>query len=188
MTAEPIFYPNLDALKKVLRTSGIPTTSDAHSILEMAVNSAHLKLYDKLGSTTMAALIAVSDVVPPTSEDERKRLRVKLAEADLVLAELICRLPYSSLDGSAGMDEWFDKEAPFRLMDSEDLESLREKLLRNVEESLALLGSEDSAHSVNCAVLGPDYCFRPDGSIAHSHNIAFNWICSGEYGHLHSHL
>ena len=152
----PVFWATTDELRCALRASGIPRTSDAYCIFELSIAAAGLKLYQKLGDAKMAALLATAEVCPPITSAQRERLQAKIVESDLVLLEMLCRLPFASLDGSGGMDEWFDKEAPFRLMGDSERETLTRKLQNGVDEALGVLGAEESLNGPSCAVLGPE--------------------------------
>ena len=164
MAAAPLFHADMDSLKASVRLSDLPTSGDGYSIFLLSLGAVHAKLFERLGQTRIADIQATTEVCPPTSDAEADRLAMKVAESDLLLAELMYRLPFGAMDAVASGLEMFDKEAPFRMMTVDEIATLRAKLLENAEGILSGVTGNDGADSIRIINYGnecaPKQIFR----------------------------
>lgn len=120
-------------LKGYLRLSGMPTTGDGERMFQKAVLRASIAFRKALGEGAVALIAGSSALI----QDQ-----ARLIEYDLVLCELVKTMPYASLDGSAGMDSWFDKEAPFRHLDEGARQGMIERTCGDAMRDLSALAAD----------------------------------------------
>jgi len=143
-----LFSTNED-IKAKLRLSGMPTTGDGEEMFLRALLRASVTIRRALG-INVVTLVGASSVL---IQDH-----AKLVEYDLVLCELAKTMPYASLDGSAGMDNWFDKEAPFRHLDEDERSALIDRMCGRAEDDLAEIAGDlkipyKSEAGVDCFII-----------------------------------
>lgn len=160
--AVPLFHADVDEVAKAVRASGIPTTGDAYTIFLNAIKFARVTLIRSLGQDVISALLAAPDTDEPLTDLEVRRCTAKLIEADLVLAELLCKLPTTFLDGSADAPNWYDKESPFRLTNEDDRTDLHAKLMTRVAQMMGELSPDAEDLSMGCFRLEREQYERDD--------------------------
>lgn len=142
MATNPVFNSDLAAVKAQLRLSGISAGSDAQAMLEAAVLQVRTGFYARLGSTRMAALLAITPVASPTTNDQILRSIANLCETLWVRCILLDKLPIVFMDNSGGDVEFINQEGTFRSISPERLDGDRQRCALQVEEWLALLAGE----------------------------------------------
>ncbi len=153
-----LFHTDLDALALSARASDIPTNGTAYEVMKLASCAATMQLQTALGMAEATRLAAVPDVCPPTTQDELKRGLAKVAEADLFLAEMLCRLPYLATDGSSYSFEEWDKNNAYRQLDPEEAAAKAALLKSNANTLLSQAGASSVQGSVNAILIGPSTC------------------------------
>ncbi len=142
-------------VKAALRLSGMPATADGEAQFQKAVLRASVKIRTVLGET---ALQLVTDTGAFALD------RARLIEYDLVYCELLYSMPYASLDGSAGMDTWYNQEAPFRHLGDSERVTLRQEICQRGADELAKLADDlgletDADNEIQCWIMDgpPEY-------------------------------
>jgi len=143
-----MFYADLDSLKASVRLTDLPEDGDGYSIFVLALGAAHATMFERLGGSTIAAIQATADASPPTNDLEVKKLRMKQVESDLLLKELMARLPYGTSDAVASGLEMFDTEAPFRLMSLDEIEAAMLRLERSANTALEAVSGNQGEGSI----------------------------------------
>ena len=141
MTAEPLFLDSMDALLAALRLTDV-RSPDARAIVEQGVRMARVRFYQRLGASTIQAILETDNVEDPTTDDEMKRFVGNLCEAELVRLQLVDRLPVVFMDASGHAREAYNNEGAFRSMDRETLLDIRQRIEAQVENWLALMAGE----------------------------------------------
>lgn len=142
MATNPVFNADLAAVKAALRLSGTVEGTDAHSMLEQALLTVRTGFYSRLGTARMAALLAISPVEMPTTNDQVLRRIADHCEIEWVRMHLLDRLPVTFMDNSGGDLEFINQEGTFRSIGPDRLDRLRGRLATQVEEWLALLSGD----------------------------------------------
>lgn len=144
MATNPVFNSDLAAVKAQLRLSGIAAGSDAQVMLEAALLQVRAGFYSRLGSTRMTALLAMTSVAAPTTNDQILRSIANLCEVLWVRCILLDKLPIVFMDNSGGDVEFLNQEGTFRSITPERLDAERQRCSTQIEEWLALLAGETS--------------------------------------------
>jgi hypothetical protein len=146
---DPLFVPSRLALKQALRLSGVPDLDAADYLLDQAVRRARSGFYRKLTHARVVTLQGYSLSSPPNpdSTQEYLRLMAEDTEVDWVRLELTYLIPLMHQDSSGdALDQW-NEVAPFRKMDTEELEMLRSHMIHVIEQNLDMLSGDEVAGS-----------------------------------------
>lgn len=142
MATNPVFNTDLAAVKAQLRLSGIVEGSDAHAMLEAALLQVRTGFYARLGGARMTALLAISPVESPSTDDQILRRIADLCEALWVRCILLDKLPVTFMDNAGGDLEFINQEGTFRSITPERLDRERQRCQLQIEEWLALLAGD----------------------------------------------
>jgi len=86
----PLFVDSLQKLKSSLRMSTVGGSgTDGGEVLEAAIESVRVKIYDILGDTLVDQILATAPTASPTTALQIRRMRASLVEIDGVRAELM---------------------------------------------------------------------------------------------------
>lgn len=142
MATNPVFNADLATVKAALRLSGVVEGSDAHNMLEQALLQVRTGFYSRLGAARMAALLAISTVEAPATNDQTLRRIGDLCEVEWCRMILLDRLPVIFMDQSGGDLEFINQEGAFRSIGPDRLDRMRTRLQTQIEEWLALLAGD----------------------------------------------
>jgi hypothetical protein len=142
VSAVPLFLDDLAAVQQALRLTDLREDSDAIAILEQGVRAARVRFYQRLGPTTVAAILETVYTDAPETSAEMKRMVGRLCEVELIRLELLDRLPVIYMDASGSAREAFNSEGAFRSMDPATLAAIRARIEAQVENWLAILAGD----------------------------------------------
>lgn len=142
MTVTPLFLEDMAAVQTALRLTDLREGSDAVSILEQGVRAARVRFYQRLGPSTVAAILETVYTEAPEDADEMKRMIGNLCEVELVRLHLLDRMPVIFMDASGSAREAFNNEGAFRSMDPDTLAQIRVRIEAQIENWLAVLAGE----------------------------------------------
>lgn len=146
---DPVFVPSRAALKSALRLDGVPDSDPADTLLDQAVRRARAGFYRRLTHSRVVTLQGYALSSPPNPDDKQEYLRLMAedTEVDWVRLELTWLIPQMHQDSSGdALDAW-NEVAPFRKMDAEELELLRNHLRGTIEQNLDMLRGDEEAGS-----------------------------------------
>lgn len=133
---------DLAAVQAALRLTDLREGSDAVSILEQGVRTARVRFYQRLGASTVTAILDTTYTDAPENAEEMKRFVGNLCEVELVRLSLMDRLPIIYMDASGAAREVYNNEGAFRSMDPEILAQARQRIEAQIENWLALMAGE----------------------------------------------
>lgn len=142
MSATPLFVEDLAAVLSALRLTDLREGSDAVVIVEQALRAARVRFYQRLGPTTVQAIVETDYVEDPTTGAEMKRYVGNLCEVELVRLQLLDRMPVIFMDASGSAREAFNNEGAFRSMDPAALAQIRQRIEAQVENWFAVMAGE----------------------------------------------
>lgn len=157
MPVAPLFVASMAALKLALRLDGAKTAGAA-AVIDQAVEDVRIKLYQRLGATRTAALVATAYAQNPTTDAGVLRSLCNTVETKWVKLFLLRALPTLFLDGSGVKQQVWNDEAPFATRTS-DLEREIKRLEAEIEEALSALqadADEDAGNGVQAATIEPE--------------------------------
>lgn len=140
----PLFVNDIETLRASLRLSGLDATSDAERVFQNAVLGVRSKLYQRLGTERVTALLAVAYTESPTSQAQATRASANMVEVMMVRRELLLSMPMLFSGGMGAAGEAWNAEAPFRDVGVNDVAAIVRTLDRDIEAGLALLASSDA--------------------------------------------
>jgi hypothetical protein len=145
----PLFIPSRLALKRALRLEGIPDSGSADDLLDQALRRARSGFYRRLTHSRVVTLqsYAISSPPNPDVNTEYLRLMAEDTEVDWVRLELTWLIPQLHQDSSGDALDVWNEVAPFRKMDTEELELLRNHLRGTIEQNLDMLRGDETAGS-----------------------------------------
>jgi hypothetical protein len=138
----PIFVENYATLKAELRLKG----SVADEQIGGAVKDAHLEIHDRLTEARIAEILTANEVDPPTTAEERLRMRASRMEVKLVRLYLMSVLPVLFMEGADLTQAW-NHDAAFRMARRNEIDELAERLRAEVDEDMAHLAGETVAEA-----------------------------------------
>lgn len=157
MAVAPLFAVDMPAIKSELRLSGIELGSDAARIVDRGVMSARVGMYQRLGLSIVAEMIALVDIDAPTTLAEVRRKACTLMEIEWVRRELVETMPVMVADAGGDAQQLFNDEGVWRGIEPEEMVKLIERATARIEELAELILNEDD--------LGADATIRVwDGS------------------------
>jgi hypothetical protein len=132
-------------LQERLRLSSVPASStDTLAIFTDAIEDARLAFFRRLGADRVSALLAITDVPAPVTNDENLRCLANRVELWLVKVRLLRDLPSAFMDASGDLQRRWNEEAPFREMPSSDREREIARINEDIEQSMQLLAGTES--------------------------------------------
>lgn len=142
---DPLFVADLDTLKLKVRMKGVPASNmEALAILDECILNARISFYRRLGTTRVAALVALPFNENPTTEDEILRALANTVEVRLIICCLVQSLPHAFLDAAGNLCSRWNEEAPLRETPTATRDDYLEHCINQIEEDMQLLaGSED---------------------------------------------
>lgn len=147
MAVAPLYVTDMDTLKLELRLQGLKTGSEGESILIRATSAARVYLYQRLGLSVAAALVAMSDVDNPTTADQIRRKAASLVEVEIVRCDLLDIMPLMVGDASGDAQQVYNDEGVWRQASPEEREEALGRCRARIEELIELLLSEDDLGS-----------------------------------------
>ena len=161
MAATPLFAQSLDSIKSGLRLSSVPDSSaDTLRMIDDSVARARLSIYRRLGRVVVNRVLATAEVAAPDTDDEIRRSVASQLELNLVLVDLLRRLPNAFMDASGDLQRRWNEEAPFRERPRSDREREISRLNDEIEEAYQLLEKTDDvpgdAPNVLTLLVDPD--------------------------------
>ena len=149
MTAyvEPLFIPSRLALKSALRLLGIPENGSADDMLDQALRRVRDAFYRRLTHSRLMTLQGYSLSSPPNPavQTEYLRMLAENTEVDWVRLELTWLIPQLHQDSSGDALDVWNEVAPFRKMNSDELETLQNHLQSVIEQNLDFLRGDEEA-------------------------------------------
>jgi hypothetical protein len=152
MAVAPVFIANVATLQAQLRLGELLVRDAGYAVLEQAMRSARVVLYDALGSGTVNSILAYASVENPTTANQITRTKTEALERDLVLVYLVHHLPVAFMGASGAMPQWYEKEAPFRLRAPDDRERLKQEVEERINRSLQDITLQFSGVQGSCEV------------------------------------
>lgn len=156
---DPLFVADLDALKAELRLSELPSSTDANTILDRAILDARISFNRRLGGDRVSALVAITEVPNPGTDEEILRSLASSVEVRLVRCYLMRTLPHAFMDASGDINKRWNEEAPFREKPAFDIDQEIERCMTQLEEDFQMLALEDQLGSERSARV---YDGKPD--------------------------
>ncbi len=142
MSPTPLFVDDMAGIQSALRLTDLRVGTDAVTILEQGVRMARVRFYQRLGASTVQAILETDYVEDPTTEDEMKRFVGNLCEVEMVRLQLLDRMPVLFMDASGVARETYNNEGAFRSMDRTTLLDIRQRIEAQIENWLALMAGE----------------------------------------------
>lgn len=160
MAVTPLFLANTATLLSKLRLTGVK--GDGAAIVDEVIQQVRLGFYDFLGTSRVAAIVAITASDTPATEDELTRFRANLAESMWTRLLLMRRLPMLFMDASDKTQEIWDQEGLTRYASRVELDAEVERLERELNDLLNdLTGEEEPDEStINVMVIEPS-CTPP---------------------------
>lgn len=140
--ADPVFVSSLAVMKQSLRLSGVPTGSDADVMVQSALMQVRAGFYSRLGLARVAALVAISSVANPTTNDGILRGIAEETEVMWTRCLLLDRLPLQFMDSSGAEQEILNQEGTTRSMSAEVLREQKLACKAQIEEWLDILSGD----------------------------------------------
>lgn len=161
---EPLFSAQ-PALLARLRMSGVcKTQGDALAFIDDCILDAHLQMRTAFGTSQLGVYRAITPPTSaPVSEDDYTFYQLRKLEDLLVEKCLMVRMTQLAMEGSAGSQEYYDRESPYRLMTSDDMREKYNQLCDRIAEAYAGLATTEEFESrgtMSAVTLGPD-CTAP---------------------------
>jgi hypothetical protein len=155
MAVEPLYNEDLDTLLKRARMS---TTDDEQTLalLYQTINEVRLKFYSTLGTDWAITIAGYSLVDNPTTDEQILRSTGANTEALWLTWLLAQRLPFTSLDNRASVQDLFNSEQLTR--DATGLKDFLSALKSQIDKGVASMQSpsaEDSG-AVKASSIAPD--------------------------------
>lgn len=132
-----LFATSDDWIKARLRLSSVPDTStDTAAIIDEAISNARLAFYRRLGRPVVQALLDITEVATPSTDDQVMRTLASLTEVKLVRVALLRELPNAFMDASGDLNRRWNEEAPFRERPRSDREREIARLNEEIEQAM----------------------------------------------------
>ena len=164
MAVEPVFIATLDDLKSRVRLSDA-YHEDALSIIDDAVTTARLRIYDHLGSVRVTEIVALTPTENPATDDELTRTKAEIVEVKLVRRECAKSLPVLFADSSKLSEELWNTDSFLRELGTPTFREQKpriDKLLQVIESDIVKLlnelvaGSEQTDEKILTFLSGPE--------------------------------
>ena len=139
MATTPTFTATTALLKKQLRLTGQPTAGDGEAIFESALLEVKTGFIRELGTTRVAAVVALAFSENPTTSDHAVRAVANETELKWVRMVLIRTLPTLFLDASADQNQIYHDEATFRSSPAGLLDAERARLQTEIALNMDVL-------------------------------------------------
>lgn len=169
MATQPLFAADLPTLLKELRLATLASSSDAQSVVNMAMLAVRTGFLRKLGKDRVVQIQGYTATENPLTDEEIVRATARVVEVNWMRYELMGRLPMLFMDASGDAEEVFNEEPAFRQLAASDVEDKRAKLWAEILESLELLGGDEEVGEPggHAKVFTPDpsKVFAPGASI-----------------------
>lgn len=143
MAVAPLFAATMAALKLDLRLDGLRAGSAGESILIRATSAARVYLYQRLGTSIVSSMVAVSEVENPTTLLDIRRKACTLAEVEIVRCELLDLMPVMVGDASGDAQQVYNDEGVWRQITPEERMEVLARCRARIEELLELILQED---------------------------------------------
>lgn len=143
MAVLPLFNATTADVQSELRLSGLKASSDGERIFLRGMTAARIGLYQRLGTTIVAEMLALSDVDNPTTLSQLRRKACTLAEVEWVRLEVLQTMPVIVADASGDAQQLFNDEGVWRGIDPDEMEALLARIRDGLEELLELISNED---------------------------------------------
>jgi hypothetical protein len=139
MSSDPLFSSIEDTMK-IQRVTNLDADHAVRQQLDLAIDSARVEFYTRLGLTKLDALVATVPADPPTTEDHYRRLIAQVAEQNLLRVSLLRWLTVLAKEGNASRihQEWNDIGA-FRELSVREKEAEIERLQSDIDRAMGLL-------------------------------------------------
>lgn len=124
--AAPLFLPDAEEVKKLLKLSEIPAGGSSEAAVFQAIEDTKVVLWEELGAVAIAELLSLSAPAgQPTSDDEFKYLLARRVELAIIRYNLTFSLPMGYRAGAVTFIESYSSEGAFRSLQPEELQKLR---------------------------------------------------------------
>jgi hypothetical protein len=110
MAVLPLFFSDMATLALALRFSTVQEGSAEYALFKEAVKKARIKIYQQLGTSTVASLVALPSEDNPTTESGIQRSAANRVEFLLVRLDMLRSLPVLFMDASASSREVWNQE------------------------------------------------------------------------------
>lgn len=157
MPVAPLFSADMAALKLDLRLQGLRSGSEGEAILNRVTSAARVFIYQRLGLSKVAEMVALTEADNPTTAEEIRRKAATLLEVEVVRCDLLDIMPVMLADASGDAFETYNDEGVWRQIEPEEREEVLARCKARIEELIELIIGEDE--------LGDDSAIRVfDGS------------------------
>ncbi len=143
MAVKPLFIADMAALEAAMRLTGVPTVSDAKTIIDEGVLQARMSFVKALTQTRVNTLKGYAYTDDPSTDEENLRMIANLTESMLVRLHLMRTLPVLFMDSAEKDEQAWNEEGLFRNKSPFDLEHEKNALKADIRDNLALLIGED---------------------------------------------
>lgn len=155
MAVAPLFISSMAVLKSRLRLTAV-NQSDADAIIDEAVREVRVELYQALGSSQIATILATASSENPTTDAQLARTKAEMVEGMWVRMLLLDRLPMLVLDAQNGDLQQWNEDGLTRSFSSRERENIRQHLQSRISELLAELQTGTDQPKARAMSLGPE--------------------------------
>ena len=166
-TTETLFAPNKELLKRNLRLSQVPSTNDAVTMIDSAIQFVRTEFYRHLGQERVESLIAMPYNATPKTPAENIRLLAVQTEVKWVRAQLLRNMPTLFMDSTSKIQAW-NEEPAFRETSFLQTERELKRLQTEIDEAMAILKASDLSAAVgrvSMATVNADDSIAPGDTV-----------------------
>lgn len=132
-----------ETLLSELRLSGVPTSSDAVSIVRRGLLDARLAFFRALGDQRVSWLSSIPYVNNPITSNQTLRAVASSTEILIIRRELLRKLRWSTIDGNA-VQQHYNDEGFIREQPEFELERELSRLHNEIAENMELLAGTET--------------------------------------------
>lgn len=166
MAVQPLFISTVDNLRARLRLSSAQGNEDLPEILDEAMQTARVGIYERLGASVVSSIAATTATENPVTQDQITRTKAEILEVSWVRMILLRRLPVLFMDAGAATREIWDTEGMTRDAKWSEIDREIGRLLSEIESLLgSLAGDSESGPTGRAVAFEPQVTKTPGFSI-----------------------
>lgn len=143
MAVAPLFVVDIDTLQSELRLTGLRSNSDGEQLFLRGTSTARVSLYQRLGLSVVAEMVALTEVENPGTAAEIRRKAASLVEIEIVRCELIEVMPVMLGDAAGDAQQAYNDEGVWRQIAPDERVELIGRCKNRIEELIELILDED---------------------------------------------